>query len=96
MDGAVALGHQPVHQLQNGPGIAFGHGSHDLFYGSRGRRADQLPHCICGQASVAAGNGLIQNRKRVTHRSIARFGEQGQGVFIGGNAFASRQVAQLP
>src|SRR5947209_238037 len=44
VDGAMALGHEPIHELQHFPTVALGDCPHHLLNGSRRSRANELPH----------------------------------------------------
>jgi hypothetical protein len=50
-----------------------------------------LAHRINRQLAIAGrGDRLVENRQRVPHRAVARFGKQSKGVFVGGlDAFAT-------
>ncbi len=41
-------------------------------------------------------DGLVEDRKRVAQRAVARFGEQSESVVVGGDLLFRHDVAELP
>ena len=93
--GAVALADQMVDLAENIFAAAFGHGLHHLLENVSGGGANEIANGVGGDASAGGGDGLVENRERIAHGTVAGFGEQGESVVVSFNVFARDQVAQL-
>ena len=93
--GTVAFAQQFVDQHQNLVTRALGNGLHHRFERTRGRRSDQASHRVERQMLGGGRNRLIENRQRVPHRAIARFGEQRQRIIVGRDLLLRGDVTQL-
>jgi len=80
----VAFADQFIDQHQNPFARTFRDRLHYRFERGCGSGADQAAHRVGGEVVGSRGNRLVEDGKRVAHRSVACFGEQGEGVFVGG------------
>ena len=60
-----------------------------------GGRSDELADGLGGEAVGGGGDGLVENGERVAHRAVARFGKQGERVFVGFELLAPRSGREL-
>src|ERR1700722_3822543 len=70
-------------------------GLHYFLKNVRGRGANQATYGICGQSSAAGRDGLVEDRQRVAHGTIACLSQQGERIIIGLKVFAADKIAQL-
>ena len=60
-----------------------------------GAAPDKTADRVCRQFPAGRRDRLIQNRKRIAHRSVSGLGKQCECVFIGFDLFAANEIAQL-
>ena len=99
---AATVALQFIHQGQHGRAILPAQGFAHLRHCVQRERAQQRPHRARFQLVAAAGNGLVERRKRIAHRTFTRLRDDSERLFVGLNAFliadflhASDQAVEL-
>src|SRR6266853_3417569 len=95
MGRAVTFADQMIHSSQNVFARAARYRVHHFFENVRRSRPHQVANRIDRKLSAGRSNGLVENRKCVTHGSVAGLGQQSESVIVSLNILAVGEVAQL-
>ncbi len=96
MGGTVPFADQFIDHHQDFFTRTFGDRLHYGFQCGCRSGADQAANGIEREVVRGGGDGLVEDGERVAQRAVARFGEQGESVVVGGDLFFGYDVAELP
>ena len=61
----------------------------------RGSGADEIADGVGSESVIGGSDRLVEDRKRIAHRSVAGFREQCEGVIVRLDFFAGDEIAKL-
>ncbi len=95
MLGTLTFHQQPVNNTQHILAGVARDRFHYVFQNFGRNRAHQPTHDLGAQRRAAAGDGLVHDAERVSHRTVARLGQQRQRVVVCSNVLLRGNTAQL-